>query len=63
MEKSNIHIIISELDKFTRKFYSHECIKGLILFVLIGVFYFLVISCAEYFAFFPTTVRAVVFYT
>ena len=63
MEKSNIHIIISELDKFTRKFYLNECIKGLILFVLIGVFYFLVISCAEYFAFFPTTVRTVVFYT
>ena len=63
MEKSNIHIIINELDKFTRRFYLNEFAKGLILFVLIGIFYFLVISCAEYFAFFPTTVRTIVFYT
>lgn len=62
MEKSNVHIIIRELDKFTKKFYLNELAKGLISFVLIGVFYFLVISCAEYFAFFPTTVRTVVFY-
>ena len=63
MEKSNIHIIINELDKFTRRYYLNEFAKGLILFVLIGVFYFLLISCAEYFAFFPTTVRSIVFYT
>lgn len=63
MEKSNIHIIISELDKFTRRYYLNEFAKGLILFVLIGIFYFLLISCAEYFAFFPTTVRTIVFYT
>ena len=62
MEKSNINIILNELDKFTKKFYTNEFIKGFILFVLIGAFYFLIITCAEYFAFFPTTVRTIVFY-
>ena len=63
MEKSDIHIIINELDKFTRKYYLNECLKGLIVFLLIFVFYFVTISCAEYFAFFPSQVRTIVFYT
>ncbi|MCQ2958898.1 MAG: hypothetical protein MJ198_01750 [Bacteroidales bacterium] len=62
MGKSDIHIIIKELDGFIRKFYLNEFIKGLILFVLIVAFYVFTISCAEYFAFFPTQVRTIVFY-
>lgn len=63
MGKSDIHIIIKELDGFIRKFYLNEFIKGLILFILIAVFYVFSISCAEYFAFFPTQIRTIVFYT
>lgn len=62
MEKSNINIIISKLDEFIKRYYVNEFLKGLIVFVLIAGFYFLAISCIEYFAFFPTTVRTCVFY-
>ncbi len=62
MEKSNINIILTKLDEFIRRFYVNEFLKGLILFVLIGVCYFITISCIEYFTFLPTSVRTIVFY-
>lgn len=60
--ESNISIIINKLDEFIKRFYVNEFLKGLILFVLIGLFYFITISCIEYFAFLPTQVRTIVFY-
>lgn len=53
MDTSHIHIILRELDEFIRKYYLNEFIKGLILFVLIAVFYGASLSFVEYFAFFP----------
>ena len=62
MDTSHIHIILRELDEFIRKYYLNEFIKGLILFVLIAVFYGASLSFVEYFAFFPPQIRTVLFY-
>lgn len=62
MEKSEINSIYKQLDTFIRKFYCNECIKGLIIFFLLVAFYAIIVSTAEYFAFFPIQVRSVMFY-
>ncbi len=62
MNNSHIHIILRELDEFIHKYYLNEFIKGLILFVLIAIFYVASLSFVEYFAFFPPQIRTVLFY-
>lgn len=63
MKQSDIHIIIQKLDDFIRKYYLNECVKGLILFVLIFLFYLFTLAGIEYFAFLPIYTRTFLFYT
>src|SRR5699024_8579902 len=46
---SKYHNIIAKLEKFNRKFYTNELIKGGILFFAIGLLYFLLTIFLEYF--------------
>lgn len=63
MLQSNIHSIIDKLDDFIRKYYRMQCVKGLLLFLLVFIAYSIVIFLIEYIAFLPVFTRTFVFYT
>ena len=63
MLQSNIHSIIDKLDDFIRKYYRMQCVKGLVLFLLVFIAYSIVIFLIEYIAFLPVFTRTFVFYT
>ncbi len=51
-----------KLEKFIKKFYINELIKGIILFFAIGVFYFLITLLIEYFLWLNSTGRTILFW-
>jgi len=56
------NILIHKLNLFIKKYYKNELLKGLMLFVSFALAFFLIIAVLEYFAWFPTAVRTVLFY-
>ena len=60
MEKSNI--IYQKLELFIKKFYTNELIRGIILFVGLGLIYLLFTLFIEYFLWLKPTARTVLFY-
>ena len=54
--------ILSSLDKFIRKYYKNKMIKGILYAVALLLSLFLVIVLLEYFGYFVTTVRAILFW-
>ena len=58
----NYQILIKKLDEFTRKYYRNKLVKGLILFLAIILFSFLVVTGLEYFGHFGQTIRTILFY-
>lgn len=62
MLQSNIYSILDKLDDFIRKYYRIQCLKGLILFLLVAIAYSIIVFFIEYFAFLPIYTRTVVFY-
>lgn len=59
---SNYQLLINKLDQFIRKFYLSTLIKGLLYSTGLIVIAFLVIAVSEYFLYFSTTVRKILFY-
>ena len=59
---NNYNILIYKIDKFIRKYYLNELIKGVIYFIALGLIAFISVSLLEYFGNFGTTVRTVLFY-
>ena len=59
---NNYNILISKIDKFIRKYYVNELIKGAIYFVALALIALISVSLLEYFGNFGTTVRTVLFY-
>ena len=57
------NILIRKLDRFIRKYYKNQLLKGFILGFAIIMAVFLVVTLAEYFAYFNSTVRLILFYT
>lgn len=55
-------IIYNKLNEFYKKFYYNEIIKGLLLFFSIGFLYFIFTSLLEFFIWFNSTGRAILFY-
>ncbi len=62
MLQSNIHSIIDKLDDFIRKYYRMQCLKGLIIFLLLFISYSITVFVIEYIAFLPVYTRTVLFY-
>ncbi|SEP92182.1 DUF4175 family protein [Flavobacterium urocaniciphilum] len=60
MEKKAI--IYDKLEGFIKKFYTNELIKGIILFIAIGLLYFIFTFLMEYFLWFSTQGRTILFW-
>lgn len=59
---NNYNILIKKLDAFIKKYYKNQIIKGLIYSLAALLVFFLVVTLLEYFAWFSTTGRTVIFY-
>lgn len=59
----NFEILKSKLEAFIKRFYMNELLKGLILFVSIGLLYFLVTLFIEYFFWLKSSGRTVLFWS
>jgi hypothetical protein len=55
-------IIFEKLEAFIKRFYTNELIKGVILFVGLGLLYFLFTILIEYFFWLPTLGRTILFW-
>ena len=55
-------IIFDKLEAFIKRFYTNELIKGIILFVGLGLLYFLFTILVEYFLWLPTSGRTILFW-
>ncbi len=55
-------IIFEKLEAFIKRFYTNELIKGIILFVGLGLLYFLFTILVEYFLWLPISGRAILFW-
>ncbi len=58
----NYHILIQKLDAFIRKYYKNLIIKGVIYSIAALLVFYLTITLVEYFAYFGTVERMVLFY-
>ncbi|XLS29244.1 hypothetical protein ACJD0Z_00140 [Flavobacteriaceae bacterium M23B6Z8] len=59
----NLQIIKKRLRLFIKKYHTNELIKGVMLFIGIGVLYLIFISLLENFLWFNTQVRTIIFWT
>ncbi|MFW5851513.1 MAG: hypothetical protein ACOCWB_04760, partial [Bacteroidota bacterium] len=59
---SEIDILLQKLDDFIKRYYINEFLKGLILFLIISIFYFSSIFLIEFIAYLPSSIRTVIFY-
>jgi hypothetical protein len=55
--------LIEKLDKFIRKYYKNQLLKGLILFISLFIALLLIITLFEYLTYANSTLRAVLFYS
>lgn len=62
MQENNYKILLDKLNEFIRKYYVNQTIKGIILFLSIGLILFLCIVTLEYFGKFNSSIRTVLFY-
>ena len=59
---SSINVIVDKLEKFTKKYYFNELIKGSLIFVGVSILYFLIIVAIENFLWLNNTGRAILFW-
>ncbi len=55
-------VIYSKLETFIRKFYTNEIIKGVLLFIGLGLLYFIFTLLVEHFLWLSTTGRTILFW-
>ncbi|MCK4406866.1 MAG: hypothetical protein KAV44_04270 [Bacteroidales bacterium] len=58
----NYYILIKKIDQFIRKYYLNQIIKGGIYCLAVIVLFYLLFTVIEYFAYFDSTVRSILFY-
>ncbi len=58
----NYGLLITKLDKFIRKYYINQIVKGGIYTLAYFLFFFLIITVLEYFGRFDTIIRTILFY-
>jgi len=56
-------ILLQKLDKFIRKFYKNQLIKGGIYSVTLLIIFFLLVNLLEYYGHFNSITRTIIFYT
>jgi hypothetical protein len=62
-ELSAYNQLIEKLDEFIRKYYKNQLLRGLIYCLTLFFGFYLVVSIAEYFGNFSTTIRTTLFYS
>lgn len=60
---SNYELVIRKIDEFIRKFYKNQLIKGLLYSIAMLASYYIAIIVLEYFSWFDTSIRSILFYT
>ncbi len=60
---SNFETIQRKLEAFVKKYYTNELLRGIILFLSIGLLYFLLTLLVEYFLWLNTLGRKILFWT
>ncbi len=58
----NYKILIQKLDAFIRKYYKNQIIRGIIYSIAALIVFYLSITLVEYFAYFGTVARTILFY-
>ncbi|MCK4638752.1 MAG: hypothetical protein KAT33_04980, partial [Bacteroidales bacterium] len=58
----NYYILVKKIDQFIRKYYLNQIIKGGIYCLAVIVLFYLLFTVIEYFAYFDSTVRSILFY-
>ncbi len=61
--ESNFELLIRKIDEFIRKYYKNQLIRGLLYSLAALGTYFILIVLLEYFSWFNTGTRSVLFYT
>ena len=59
---NDFSIILKKLDTFIKKYYKNKLLKGLILSVSLFLAVFLIFAFLEYYAYFDSLIRAILFY-
>lgn len=59
---TNYQIIVQKIETFIRKYYTNDLIRGVILFLSIGLFYFLFTLFVEYFLWLTPLYRTILFW-
>ena len=60
---SNLDLVLNKLTRFIKRYYINELIKGLLLFIAIGLLYFIIVLLLENFLWLSTQGRKVLFWT
>jgi hypothetical protein len=63
MMESNYVLLIRKIDEFIRKYYKNQLIRGLLYTLAALGSYFILIILLEYFSWFGTATRSILFYT
>jgi len=60
---SKFNNLLTQIELFIKKYYKNQMVKGVVMFLSIFLFSFLLVSCLEYFGRFGNTIRSILFYT
>ena len=60
--QNSYHILIDQIDAFIKKYYTNEIIKGALLFMALGLLYFIFTLLVEHFLWLSTGGRTVLFW-
>ncbi len=63
METNNYQLLIQKLDQFIRKYYVNQLIRGILYSIALILALFITITVLEYFMYFPTGTRKILFYS
>ncbi len=63
MQTNNYQLLIQKLDQFIRKYYVNQLIRGILYSIALVLALFIAITVAEYFMYFPTGTRKVLWYS
>ena len=61
-QSSAYHSLLGKLDKFIRKYYTNQLIRGAIFSVVYVLAFFLAINLLEYYFYLSTALRKVLFF-
>ncbi|HNX42929.1 MAG TPA: hypothetical protein PKI35_00720 [Bacteroidales bacterium] len=61
--ENNYYLLLRKIDAFIRKYYKNQLIRGAIYSLALLALFFILISALEYFSWFSTTIRTILFYS